>query len=261
MPELEGKVIEAGIRYYLKEHEWDNLSRMVVEALEKKPENIQYQDLSIALRSFINLNSWRNPTTDGLDSFFSKVVEEQPGNVQLHHELALVYTRRAVAQDTNTSKNSRLDYWELALGHWAVTLTSAKYWRLWAKERERIYGNWTISDGVVDQLRKEDIPALLKNYLQEKEETFSPALATRFSFYHALVDQEIYNTKAVRQLIKLADEGDYELPKEIYAWISPTLIRQRNLYHLSADIYQAINTLSPPKSVGLAIKKEYYGAL
>lgn len=221
-PEFEEKLFSQGIHHSAQDREWQTTAEILDRALNKYPNDHHYKDLASKLQGAMLQRYWRKSDYISVEKKLHMMLTEHPGDSQIHHNLAILYTRWSLSQDQQDVAGIPSNLWKRSIGHWAVVLSDTQYWISWKNNR-----NWIdeadIENTAIDNLPK-ILPNLLKNYFNECESRISAEQSKKTGYYAELIKQELDTTKTARVLLLQA--GKNKLPEEIFRWFSPVLMKE-----------------------------------
>jgi competence ComEA-like helix-hairpin-helix protein len=229
---LEQAIISQAIQDKLGERDWVASAELVSRGLELDPFSRKLRDLAQELRGPIQQRLWREQAFETLETNLQEQLKSKSVDTQVHHNLALVYTKMAMAEDTGrntdyeTSNGS--DCWARAIGHWAVVLSDDGYWEHWREQRSRAYGT-EVKQQEIQELRQRSIPELIRKYHDEQQISRGTGpLRNRYRYFGAIVDHEIELTTAIRCIVRAAERQQVELPDPVRWLLSPLLLKEYN---------------------------------
>jgi tetratricopeptide (TPR) repeat protein len=191
----------------------------------------------------------------------------------VYHGLALVYTRLAMMKDSQAAtldheeaariftleghrtqarytgfleNQAHNDYWQLAIGYWAVVLSDDTYWKAWGARRSAIYRE-SVTAEQIRELVMSTIPRLLRTYHDEQVHTGSRFTA-HHRFYASIIEHEIEVTQAMRYVIRMAaHQKGIALPDYISQFMSPLLMKEYGYGEQAQQVVQRLEdaSLSP----------------
>lgn len=242
---LKMHVIQHATADAVRARDWQAAAHYVAEGIAVWPDDPILRRANERLGPFMRQRLWSLRDLSALDHDLEKHILSDKAPTAVYHQLAIVYTQIAVQRDKAAADGNPFtmeehrtqsayigvledyahnDYWQLAVGYWAVALSDNDYWRTWAQRRSGIYGE-EISQNRIQELVKARIPNLLHGYHQEQSGIAS-AYATHHRYYGALMQREPELTSAVRYLIRFADTYRITLPLELRRYISPLLVKE-----------------------------------
>lgn len=184
---------------------------------------------------------WQENELDLLVSFLNTQLWKAPKNpTQLHHDLAIVLTKLAIARDTTAFDHS---LWTRAMSHWAVALTDDEYWNHWQNDRASAYMQ-SVSANQMAYVRETGVPDLLRAYHNRHPDHSQPgeqALLPDRRYLAAFIQREIKLATAVRHVLAMAKAQKIELPPAVKILISPKLLKM----HGDEDVIAGLLELLP----------------
>jgi len=229
---LKQVTISQAIQDKLGERDWAVSAELVSHGLELDPFNGKLRDLAQELRGPIQQRLWHEQAFEALETNLQEQLKSKSVDTRVHHNLALVYTKMAVAEDTGRNidyeASNGFDYWPRAIGHWAVVLSDDEYWERWREQRSRVYGT-EVKQQEIQELRQRSIPELIRKYYDEQQVSRGTGpLRNRYRYFGAMVDHEIELTTAMRCIVRAAERQQVELPDPVRWLLSPLLLKEYN---------------------------------
>lgn len=222
MPELEKLLFSQGIHHSVHDKEWQTTAEILDRALNKYPNDRHYKDLAAKLQGAMLQRYWRKSDYSSVEKQLHKMLTEHPGDSQIHHNLAILYTRWSLSQDQQDIRGIPSNLWKQSIGHWAVVLSDKQYWISWKNNRGWL-DEADIENTTIENLPK-TLPDLLKNYFNECESRINSEQSKKTGYYAELIKQELDATKTTRVLLLQA--GKNKLPEEVLCWLSPVLVKE-----------------------------------
>ena len=227
---LEQELITFGLNAALQKKNFVQAAEIASHSVKRYPENSRYREIAGKLEGAVLTTAWQNKDYRRLIQQMEVRLSSLPGDTQIHHTLALLYTRWVMQDENNSSSNNtglNVDLWKHVIGHWAVALSDKRYWSQWKKQRNQS-GEEGLEELSIDDLINERIPEVLKSYFNEQENQAKAAEADRFHSYSILLEQELDVVAAMRRLIAKSVKTGENLPEIIQLWLSPILIKQHD---------------------------------
>ncbi len=242
---LKMHVIQHAVTDAARDRNWQAAAHYVAEGIAVRPDDPALRRANERLGPFMRQRLWSLSDLNALDHDLEKQILSGKAPTAVYHQLAIVYTQIAIQRDKAAANGNHFtleehrtqsayvgvledhahnDYWQLAVGYWAVALSDNDYWRTWAQKRSEIYGE-EIPQNQIRELVKARIPNLLQGYHQEQSGVASE-YAAHHRYYGALMQREPELTNAVRYLIRFADTHRIILPLGMRRYISPLLIKE-----------------------------------
>ncbi len=249
--EMETRIVDTAIHTTYAQENWAGLVCVVQKALELELNVPHLQELDTLLRPQWYHTLWQDGDLDTLDLVLERQVHAGKASTITYHGLALVYTQFALKKDARVNAyegddpesvfrmndhrtpavymgiledQPHNDFWQLAIGYWAVALTDDEFWQTWRDQRSTIYGE-DIDEADIAELRQLRILKMLSEHHQEQIHTGSP-FTSHHRFYNAIAKREIESTNAVRYLLRTSQRQNFSLPHEFENYISPLLMRE-----------------------------------
>lgn len=221
-PKFEEELFTRGIYQSAQEKKWQITAEILDRAMNKYPNDRYYNDLASKLQGAMMQRLWLKHDYNSVEKQLQKMLIVSPGNSQIHHNLAVLYTRWSLSEDKNSIPGIPSNLWIRSIGHWAVVLSDSQHWVAWKNNR-----GWADATGLenttVDYLIK-ILPLFLKNYFSECETQIGSKQVKRTSYYSELIKQELDAMLTARVLLRQA--GKNKLPEEIFRWLSPILMKE-----------------------------------
>ncbi len=262
----------------LHQQDWLMLAAYVRQGLTINHTHPGLKRLEKPLRSQIYQVLWHRGDLERLDYELEAVIRTGNAPTELYHSLALIYMRLAVTKDRASfalgseqteavsptqgqrtpakytgflENQAHNDYWQLAIGYWAVALSDDAYWQAWCARRSTVYGE-TVSTEQIYNLVTDAVPGLLRAYHEEQCHLDSP-VTTHHRFYTSLIAREIESTRAMRYLIRqTSGQQVADIPDSIRHFISPLLIKEYGyIEHARALIIRMEGRHISPYELGL----------
>lgn len=248
---LTQRVISAALQAAVQQQNWSSAAEYVSRGLEIDPNHANWKKIEQHLLPQRCQLLWQRKQLETLDFALEKEVRSGTADTSIYHGMAVVYTQLAIAKDQKATETengdaasaftmaghrtqseytgiledqAHNDYWQLAIGYWAVALTDESYWEAWATRRGRVMKE-TISPEQLRELTHKTIPEMLHRY-HEDEIHGDSAFSTHHRYYASIIHREIELTRAVRHLKRVAKRERFELPSSFSMFISPLLMKE-----------------------------------
>lgn len=264
---LQWHIISLAMREALRQQDWLALSSYVDQGLAIIHDHPQLKKLQQQLLTQMYQLLWQRGEFERLDYKLETGVHAGNASPTVYHGLAIVYTRLAVIKDqqaasvgnnqiayTFTQEGHRTkaryagfledqahnDYWQLAIGYWAVILSDNTYWDNWRAGRSAVYGE-TITNNQMNELITRTLPQMLRDYHEEQIHAGS-LFSVHHHFYAAIINHEIETARAMRYVMRKASSNRLiPLPSAIQNFISPLLIKEYGYSELARTFLEQIN--------------------
>jgi hypothetical protein len=268
---LKMRIIQHAFTNAVRDRDWSAAAEYIGQGLAVRPDDPVLKRSSERLRPFMWQRLWALRELNALDHELEKRINADKATTAAYHQLAIVYTQIALQRDRAAANGATFsiaehrtqspyigvledqahnDYWQLAVGYWAVALSDRDYWRDWAQKRSEIYGE-AVSSSQVQELIEVRVPHLLQSYHQEQSGVGSK-YAAHHRYYGALVKREIELTAALRYWLRVADTQRIELPNEMRRYVSPLLIKEYGYEQLARQtVAQSSQLRLSPYEAGL----------
>jgi len=242
---LKMRLIPHAVADAVQNRDWHSAAEYIAEGLAVWTNDPVLKRSSERLRPFMWQRLWTLRELNTLDHEVERHINTGKASTAVYHQMAIVYTQIALQRDQLAANGSVFsmahhrtrsayvgvledqahnDYWQLAVGYWAVALSDKDYWSDWARKRSAIYEE-PVSSSQVQELIEVRLPHLLQSYHQEQS-SIGSKYAAHHRYYGALVKREIELTAALRYLLRIAETHRVALPAEMRRYISPLLIKE-----------------------------------
>lgn len=265
---LVNEVVSAAIQSAISCKDWNSVAEYVSIGLSFEPEHVIWKRIERQVRSHTFQLLWRKGEYEALDFELEELLRSGSASTSIYHALATIYTQLAIAKDrkaedyegddpqaafsidghrTQSEYTGILedqphnDYWQLAVGYWAVALTDEEYWKGWAERRGGIYRE-TILSIQLRELTHQTIPQMLRRYHEEEIHKGS-IFATHHRYYVAILNREIELTTAMRYLLRSAQQKPFTFGLAPRLFISPLLMKEYGHEAQGVDIVGQISKL------------------
>lgn len=270
--ELEQEIVSQAIGDKLSERDWTTAAELVSRGLGLEPRSRKLKNLARELQGPIRQQLWHDQAFETLETRLQEQLNSRAVDTQVHHNLALVYTKMAIERDAEAYAEHKapngIDYWARAIGHWAVVLSDDEYWEHWRKQRGQIYG-FEIELQQIRELEQRSIPRLIQRYHASKE---TGPLQNRHCYYGAIIDHEIELAAAMRYVVHAAEQQQVKLPAPVRRLLSPLLLKEygkeaagrkvvKALVNLKLSHYEAQlirQAFSPMSDIKALVEAEQY---
>ena len=196
---FEEKLFSQGLYQSVQNKDWQVAAEILDRGLNKYPDNSSYRDLASKLQVPMMEWFWRQSNFSSVEKRLQKMLVARPGDSQIHHNLAILYTRWLLSQDDKNVKGIPSDFWKRSIGHWAVVLSDLNYWIAWKSHRGWIDEN-EFENKELNNLIDIQLPDLLKSYFNDCESRIDAPQVKKTNYYQVLIDQELDTMVAVRML-------------------------------------------------------------